>query len=77
VADYELNQRQIVIYLIDCDAIDCKTDGDKWNKLTELVKDSPIAFFFVNEKRQMEPNNLAKQVDLYVRSVLEDIEYSY
>ena len=77
VADYELNQRQIVIYLIDCEKIECKQNGDVWNKLTDLVKDTPIAFFFVNEKRQMEPNNLAKQVELYAQAILEDTEYSF
>ena len=71
VADYEINHRQFVFYVIECEVVDCDANWDKLNKLVELVKDTPISISFSDKKHPLEQNTLAKDIRKFTVEALE------
>ena len=72
VADYEMNHRQLAIYVIDCDVIAC--DGintQKFDKVSNLIKETPITLFFMDERRPLDPHALAKRIDQLIQATIE------
>ena len=67
VADYEINHRQLAIYLIDCEVYECK----QFNKLEKLIKDTPIQIIQISKGKKMEVHQLAKQIEATTKAYIE------
>jgi hypothetical protein len=68
VADYELNHRQLVVYVLDCEKIDCNQRQDLLVHLSELVKNTPIAIYYSQDSSKTN-RDLAKKI----RSTIQDL----
>ena len=50
VADYEMNHRQLVIYVVDCEVIPCQAQNAlKFDKVASLTRGTPITLFYIDE----------------------------
>ena len=71
VADYELNHRQLVVYIIDCEAIDCIAETDRFDKMSKLVEGSPIKFLYSSPANPIDHKNVASDLDETIHKILD------
>lgn len=72
VVDYELNHRQMAVYMIDCEVLNCEQNNRRFQEVVELTKGSPITILFFNDAKPIEVYKLAKQIKELAEQVIEN-----